>query len=85
MAMKRCKNVKNLMEYWWADGDSDKIFCVAAGESPLCTPSRVEVTEKKPVVLSDVSGSPNSSSESWVCTDTFYITDAKQNMQQAVV
>ncbi|XP_011609854.2 phospholipid transfer protein C2CD2L [Takifugu rubripes] len=34
------------------------------GESPLCSPSRVEVTEKKPVVLSDVSGSPNSSRSS---------------------
>uniref|UniRef100_H3D2G1 C2cd2 like n=1 Tax=Tetraodon nigroviridis TaxID=99883 RepID=H3D2G1_TETNG len=31
------------------------------GESPLCSPSRVEVTENKAVVLSDVRGSPISS------------------------
>lgn len=43
--------------------------CNAAGESPLCSPSRVEVTENKPVVLSDVRGSPISSSEFWDRSD----------------
>nr|XP_046266726.1 phospholipid transfer protein C2CD2L isoform X2 [Scatophagus argus] len=31
------------------------------GDSPLCSPSKVEVTEKKPTVLSDDRDSPNSS------------------------
>ncbi|KAM6983907.1 phospholipid transfer protein C2CD2L isoform 2-T2 [Tautogolabrus adspersus] len=31
------------------------------GESPLRTPSKVEVTEKKPTILSDAKGSPNPS------------------------
>lgn len=35
------------------------------GESPLRSPSKVEVTEKKPVILSDVRGSPGSGSEFW--------------------
>ncbi|XP_020501835.2 phospholipid transfer protein C2CD2L isoform X1 [Labrus bergylta] len=34
------------------------------GESPLRTPSKVEVTEKKPTILSDAKGSPNPSKSS---------------------
>ncbi|CAJ1064095.1 phospholipid transfer protein C2CD2L isoform X2 [Xyrichtys novacula] len=34
------------------------------GESPLRSPSKVEVTEKKPIILSDAKGSPNPSKSS---------------------
>lgn len=36
-----------------------------SGESPLRSPSKVEVNEKKAVVLSEVRGSPDSGSEFW--------------------
>lgn len=42
-----------------------------SGESPLRSPSKVEVNEKKAVVLSEVRGSPDSGSEFW----TFHTAD----------
>jgi len=50
-----------------------------SGDSPLRSPSKVEVTEKKATVLSDGRGSsssPNPSSE-FQAKHQFYITDAK--------
>lgn len=54
---------------------------VFPGDSPLCSPSTVEVNDKKANVLSDGRGSssPNPSSEFQTETQTlFYITNAKQ-------